>query len=354
MTELRYGIEDRPEHWWQSLLFGWQHTLVDISPFVLPLALAAALGMDAAATAELISFGLIGMGVATLIQTTFGNRLPIIQGPSATLAGTLAPVATQVGGAAMWGAVFVGAIAETAIGLSGLLGRLRRAFPPVVAGVVVLTIGLSLGRLAISLSVGDGSAPNLALAAGVVALVLLLQKFGADRWGGLLARAAIDIAIWVEGLGVGGALGLVDWQLVASRPWLQLPRPFPYGGPGFGWEFGIAATLAVAAGYIGSMVESVGDYVATAAVADEELTETHVSRGITAEGIGCMLAASVGGMPCTSYTQNVGIIAATGIASRHVVRVAAVILLAYGLCPKFVAMLVALPRTVLGGVFLLV
>ncbi|MCG8462841.1 MAG: hypothetical protein MI919_41680, partial [Holophagales bacterium] len=103
-----YGIDERPPTVWESLLYGWQHTLVDISPFVLPLAVAAALGLSAGDQARLISFCLVAMGVATLIQTTIGNRLPIVQGPSATLIGSLVPLAGTLGGAAMWGGIFVG------------------------------------------------------------------------------------------------------------------------------------------------------------------------------------------------------------------------------------------------------
>ncbi|MFQ5584978.1 MAG: solute carrier family 23 protein, partial [Calditrichia bacterium] len=101
-------------------------------------------------------------------------------------------------------------------------------------------------------------------------------------------------------------------------------------------------------------VESLGDYAATCAVADEKYTVTHMNRGILAEGLGSMLAAVFGGLPCTSYTQNIGIIATTRVASRFVVQIAAVILILYGLCPKFGALLIAMPRSVLGGVFIIV
>ncbi len=354
MARLVYGIEERPPRLWETLLYGWQHTLVDISPFVLPLAIAAAIGMSPLQSAELINFCLVAMGVATLLQSTLGNRLPIVQGPSATLTGALVPVGTHLGAGAMWGAAFAGALIETLIGAARLPGLLRRFFPPVVAGTVVVAIGLSLGRLAVRLSVGEGRAEGWLLAVAVVLFVLALQRWGARLGGGLLARAAVFTAIWTIGVGGGTLLGRVDWSLVVERPWLQLPRLFPWGGPGFGWQFGIAATLAVAAGYLGSMVESVGDYVATCAVAETRLRDRHVNRGIMAEGLGCVASLALGGLPCTSYTQNVGIIATTGVASRTVVRVAGCVLLAYGLCPKFGALLVALPRPVLGGVFVIV
>ncbi len=349
-----YGIDERPGTWWESALYGWQHTLVDISPFVLPLAVAGAIGMAAAEQAQFINSCLLAMGIATLIQTTFGNRLPIIQGPSATLTGTLAPIGAQLGGPAMWGGAFVGALLESAVGASRILGRLRRLFPPAVSGVVIVSIGLALGQFAVRLAIGDGRFINLVLAGSVIGLIFILQIALRNVWGGLLARGAIFLSIWVVGLFAGSLMGEVDWGLVAAKPWIGIPRLFPYGGPGFGWEFTWAAVLGVTVGYFGSMVESLGDYAATCAVAGETYKVRHMNRGILAEGVGSLVASCIGAIPCTSYTQNVGIIAATGVASRFVVRIAAVILLLYGLCPKLGALLVAMPRAVLGGVFILV
>ncbi len=309
---------------------------------------------SASEEARFINFCLFSMGVATLLQTTIGNRLPIIQGPSATLTGTLAPVAGQLGPAAMWGGAFVGGLVEMVVGASRILTILRRLFPPVVAGTVVLTIALALGQVAVRLLVGDGDTLNFVLAGAVIALVFALQVLGRSVLGGILARGSIFLSIWVVGLGVGGALGEVDWTLVSEKAWISLPSLFPYGGPGFGWEFLGAAILAVLAGYFGSMVESLGDYAATCAVTDEPYTARHMNRGIFAEGLGSAIASVFGGLPCTSYTQNIGIIAATRVASRFVVQIAAVVLLLYGLSPKFGALLVAMPRSVLGGVFVIV
>ena len=349
-----YTIDERPAHWWESLLYGWQHTLVDISPFVLPLAIAGALEMAAPERAQLISFGLVAMGVATLIQTTFGNRLPLIQGPSATLTGTLAPIASQLGGPAMWGAAFVGGLVEMLVGASRVLANLRKLFPPIVSGVVVTSIGFALGQLAVRLAIHEGRPLDWMFAGAVMLCIFVLQVRFRHVAGGLLARAAIFISIWVVGLGLGGALGAVDWQLVNDAAWFAWPALFPFGGPGFGWAFVPAAILGALAGYLGSMIESLGDYAATCTVAGEEYTVQHMNRGIFAEGLASALATVIGGLPCTSYTQNIGIIATTRVASRFVVQIAAVILTLYGLCPKFGALLVAMPRPVLGGVFVIV
>ena len=349
-----YGIDERPAAWWEAVLYGWQHTLVDISPFVLPLAVGAALGMAAGEQARFINDCLLAMGIATLIQTTVGNRLPIVQGPSATLTGALVPIAGSMGGPAMWGGIFAGALLEMLVGASRVLGFLRRLFPPTVSGVVVIAIALALGQFAVRLAVGDGGAANFAWAGGVIAVIALLQTVFRRAGRGIVGRGAIFLAIWAVGLGVGSLAGAVDWSLVAAKPWLGPPRFFPYGGPGFGWTLVPAAMLGVAVGYLGSIVESLGDYAATCAVSGETYRVRHMNRGIFAEGLGCAVAACLGALPVTSYTQNIGIIATTGVASRFVVRIAAGVLILYGLCPKFGALLVAMPRAVLGGVFVLV
>jgi xanthine/uracil permease len=277
-----FKIDEKPKTIWESLLYGWQHTLVDISPFVLPLAVAGAIGMSVTEKAQFINFFLFSMGIATIIQTTIGNRLPIIQGPSATLTGTLAPLASQMGAPVMWGGASIGGLIEMFIGASRILKYLRKLFPPVVSGVVIVCIGLALGQLAIRLTISDGSGLNFIFAAAVVALIFVLQIRFKNAFGGIISRGAIFISIWVVGVGVGGITEKVNWALVAAKPWFSFPKLFPYGGPGFGWEFGLVAILTVMTGYLGSMVESLGDYAATCAVADEKYTVQHINKGIFA------------------------------------------------------------------------
>lgn len=348
------GIEDKPKTWWEGLLYGWQHTLVDISPFVLPLVVATACGLSAEEGAVWVSRSLFAMGIATIIMTTFGNKLPIIQGPSATVTGALASVANIYGMAAMWGAAFLGGIIEWIVGASRILGVLRKVFPVIVSGIVVISIGFSLGRTAVGWMIGDGSITNFILAAAVILCIFILQFATRNIAGGIISRGAIFFSIWIVGVGLAGVMGKVDWDLVASKPWIAFPGFFPYGGPGFGWKFAGGAIIGALVGYLGSMVESIGDYAATCAVSGETYKVKHMNKGIAAEGLGCVIATVLGGMPCTSYTQNIGIIATTKIASRHVVKIAAGILMLYGLSPKFGALLVAIPRCVIGAVFVVV
>jgi uracil permease len=354
IVEPIYKIDERPTTWWECILYGWQHTLVDISPLVLPLVVAAAIGMTELEGAQFVNFSLFAMGIATILQTTIGNRLPIIQGPSATLTGALASVGSVLGVPAMWGGVFVGGLIEMAVGASRILKYLRKLLPIGVSGVVVISIGASLGQTAVGWMIGDGRAINFILGGTVIVLIFILQLSCKNILNGIISRGAIFFSIWLVGLGLAGVLGEVNWALVAQKPWFALPKLFPYGGPGFGWEFGAAAILGILAGYLGSMVESIGDYAATCTVSGEIYKVSHMNKGIFSEGLGCVVASIFGGMPCTSYTQNIGVIATTKVASRFVVQIAAVILMLYGLSPKFGALLVAMPRPVLGGVFAVV
>lgn len=348
----KIGIDEKPATWYESIIYGWQHTLVDVSAFVMPLLVATAAGLGPAEGATWVSRGLFGMCLATLIQSTIGNRFPILQGPSATVTAAISSVVALYDINAMWGAIFVGSIVEMLIGASGILGSLRKIFPVVVSGIVVTSIGVSLAMTATGWVVGDGSPVNFLLAFAVIALIIIFTFIFKKPLNGLLSRGAIFWTIWIVGLGLGSLTKTMDWGLVASKPWIEIPKLFPYGGPGFGWTFGIGAIIGAFSGFLGSIVESIGDYAATAAACNVDYKVKHMSRGIFAEGLGCLVASIFGGIPVTSYTQNVGVITTTKIASRYVVRISAVILGLYSLVPKFGALIAAMPRSAIGAVFL--
>jgi uracil permease len=348
-----YGVDDRPSAP-ETLLYAWQHTLVDVSPFVLPLMVAGAVGYGAAEAAAMISACLLVMGVFTFVNVTWGNRLPAVLGPSATDSGAMATAGAIFGAPAMWMAGFVGGLFETAVGASGVLRPLRRFLPPYVCGIVVFTIGASLARVAGGWVFADPRPAMLSVAAATVVSVLALTGIG-HRFGvGILARGAILASLLVFGVGVAGLLGLADFGALARAPWLALPRPFAFGGPGLGWTLAAGAVAGVVIGYVGSIAESIGDYAATCAVAGIPYRMRHIHRGITVEGIASAVGALFGALPLTTYSQNVGVIATTRVASRRVIQVAAALLVLYGLCPKVGSLLVLIPRPIVGAVFLVI
>ena len=253
--ELIYRLNERPKTVWETIFYGYQHTMVDISPFIVPLGVAAALGMSSGEASYFINLCLFSMGIATLLQTTIGNRLPIVQGPSVILIGVVANIGQKLGAGVMWGAIFVGGLLETLLGASGLLKYLQKIFPPAVAGVVVICIGLSLGQVAVMLSVGQGDVSNFLYSGLVMLMIFVLQVCFPKALNGLVARGSILFSMFFVGVIVASFAGDVDWDLVNEKAWLSFPSFFPYGGPGFGWEFVLAAILTCLAGYLGSVFE---------------------------------------------------------------------------------------------------
>jgi xanthine/uracil permease len=315
---------------------------------------ASAVGYSAAAAAAMISACLVCMGLATFVNATWGNRLPSVLGPSATDTGAMASAGAIFGPNAMWMAGLVGGVMETAIGLSGVLARLRRFLPPYVCGILVLVIGVSLARVAGGWLFADPRPAMLGLAGTTVLTVLALTILGARLRLGLLARGSVLFALLFCGVGLASLLGLANFAALARAPWFGLPRLFAFGGPWLGWELAAGAVIGVGIGYIGSIAESIGDYAGTCAVSGIVYRVRHMNRGITVEGIASAVGPLFGALPLTTYAQNIGVIATTRVASRRVVQVAAVLLLLYGLSPKLGALLVTIPRPIVGAVFLVI
>ena len=186
----------------------------------------------------------------------------------------------------------------------------------------------------------------------VAFLFALFLKF---KCKGILSNAFVLISVLVVGVVISTIVGEYNWAKVGAAPWFAMPKLFPFkglfGGTTKPFVFIGIAIIGGFTGYIGSIFESLGDYAATCAVCGEEYKVKHINKGIAAEGAGCIVSGLLGALPVTSYTQNIGIIAATGIASRFVTQVAAVMFILYGLSPKLAMMLACMPRSVVGGVF---
>ena len=347
-------IDDVPKTWWQTMYFALQITLVDFTPFIWAGSFVFLAGLPESVIPVMIAACFIAMGVGTLIQTTIGNRLPIVQGPSASLVAAMGSVTAVYGMPAMWGAVIIGGLLEFLVGAGRLMSKIRALLPPVVIGAVVASVGFVAARLAIMWTFSN----TQPLYMGMAIVAFLLALFFKFRCTGLLSHGFILITVVIVGIIGGSLFGVFNWAGVANAKWFALPRLFPFRnfeGVGNGRAIAIvgAAIIGGLSGYIGSMFESIGDYAATCAASDEVFRVKHIDRGIMAEGLSCMASGVIGALPVTSYTQNVGIIAATGIASRRVTQVAALLFLLYGLCPKLAMILASIPRPVIGSVFLI-
>ena len=357
-----YGLDDRPP-FGRAVILALQHVLTMFGSTVsIPLLFGPAMGMDQAQTARLISSVMLCSGVATLLQSTFGSRLPIIQGVSFSFIGVffliIANVKEQGGTPAnmmqyIAGAIIVGAIVEALVGFSGLMGWLRRLLSPVVVGPVIMLIGLALFQHGAPKAGTDWSVSLLTIGL-IILFSLILSKSNK-----LFRLFPILLALLIV-VGICFVFSLAGWfqpgdpshvQLTAfeESPWVRTEGIFlPWGPP----KFSLAFALAAMAAYLASMIESFGDYHACSQMAGGgDPTAQQISRGIGFEGIGCLVTGLLGGFSSTSYSENIGLVGLTKVGSRFVVQIGAVLLILLGLLAKFGALAAAIPGPVVGGLY---
>ncbi len=340
----------------QAVPLGLQHVLAMFASNVTPsiiVAGAAGLAFGGAEQIYLIQMAMLFAGIATLFQTVgigpIGARLPIMQGTSFAFVGVLAGVAATQGLSVALTACIIGGVIHFALG--AVIQHLRWLFPPLVTGLVILAIGLYLIPVAIKYAAGGaadfqmaaesfGSLKHWSVALTVIIVALVLKFFTK----GILSNAAILIGL-IAGYALAFALGMVNFGAVAKASWVIVPTPLPYG-----FEFSLGAVIAVTLVSIVSAIETVGDASATTkAGAGREATDKEIAGATYADGLGTAVAGVFGGLPNTSFSQNVGIVGMTGIMSRHVVTVGGVILVICGLLPKIGAVIASMPLPVLGG-----
>lgn len=340
----------------QAIPLGLQHVLAMFASNVTPsiiVAGAAGLAFGGAEQVYLIQMAMLFAGVATLFQTVgigpVGARLPIMQGTSFAFVGVLVGIAgTQGLGVALTACVIGGAIH---FALGAFIKHLRWLFPPLVTGLVILAIGLYLIPVAIKYAAGGaakfqmeaesfGSLMHWKVALSVIFTALVLKFFAK----GIISKAAILIGM-VVGYMLAYYYGMVKFDAVQNAEWFTSIKPIPYG-----FEFSLGAVVAVTLVCIVSAIETVGDTSATTkAGAGREATDDEIAGATFADGLGTAIAGVFGGLPNTSFSQNVGIVGMTGIMSRHVVTIGALFLILCGLVPKIGAVIASMPLPVLGG-----
>ncbi len=340
----------------QAVPLGLQHVLAMFASNVTPsiiVAGAAGLAFGSAEQIYLIQMAMLFAGVATIFQTVgfgpVGARMPIMQGTSFAFVGVLAGISATQGLGVALTACIIGGLIHFALG--SVIGRIRFLFPPLVTGLVILAIGLYLIPVGIKYAAGGaadfqmaaesfGSLKHWSVALTVIVVALLI-KF---KTSGALSNAAILIGL-LAGYAVAAMSGMVSLAGFQKASWVTSIQVLPYG-----FEFNLGAVIAVTLVSIVSAVETVGDTSATAkAGAGRDATDEEIAGATYADGLGTAVAGVFGGLPNTSFSQNVGIVGMTGVMSRHVVTIAGVVLVICGLLPKIGALIASMPLPVLGG-----
>jgi NCS2 family nucleobase:cation symporter-2 len=338
---------------------GIQHVLAMFASNVTPaiiIAGAAGIAFSAPERVYLIQMAMLFAGVATLIQTIgigpIGAKLPIVQGTSFAFLPIMIPAVAGAGVAGLGGlmtGVVIGGVFHFCIGL--FIKRIRFALPPLVTGLVVLMIGLALIKVGIEYAAGGagdfnrgkpewGGIRNWSVAFTVIVVTLAIKFFAK----GFLTSAAILLGL-LAGYALSFALGMVNFGSVGNASWAALPQFMS-----FGWSINWAIIIGMCLMAFISAIETVGDTSGiTKGGAGREATDVEVQGATFADGLGTAIAGLFGSLPNTSFSQNVGLIAMTGVMSRHVVTVGGIFLIVCGLIPKIGAIVNTMPFPVLGG-----
>lgn len=340
----------------RALPISLQHVLAMIAGVITPpIIIAGVVGGTPQEKLLLIQVAVLASGVCTLLHLygawKFGARLPAIFGVGFAYVPTLIAVGGQFGIEGILGAQLIGGITMMVVGY--FIQYIRHLFPPVVAGTVVLVIGLSLYDIAIRYMAGSGNVDAPEFGAPVnwgVGLVTLLTVLVASQFGrGVVKLSAIMVGILVGYL-LSLALGMVSFTSVAEAEWVAVPEVMP-----FEMEFHTAAIVSMVVICVINSVQTIGDLSATTVGGmNRELKTGELTGGLLGNGLTTAASAFFGALPTSTFSQNVGIVAMTKVISRSVLVIAGLFMLLAGLSPKFGAIMTTIPYPVLGGATIIV
>lgn len=361
----------------QAIPLGLQHVLAmfvgNLTPLIIITgACGLASGEFTALQLNLFQNAMFVAGIVTLVQLytigPIGGGVPIIMGTSSGFIGVFQSVSKSMGGGilaygAIMGASIIGGLFEGVLGFC--IKPLRKFFPAVVTGTVVLSIGLSLISVGINSFGGGntakdfGSIENLLLAIFVLAMILFFKhgtkgfsSFSAILLGiicGYVVACIMGLVLPTTGITADGVeytkAWVLNWDKVADAAWIEIPKFMPVE-----IVFDLRAILPVLIMFIVTAVETVGDISGVMEGGlGREATDKELSGGVICDGIGSSFAALFGVLPNTSFSQNVGLVSMTKVVNRFALATGAIFLILCGLCPKLGAIVSIMPQSVLGG-----
>ena len=359
---LIYGLNDRPPLK-DTFFAALQHLLaIFVAIITPPLIIAGAMKLDLETTGFLVSMSLFASGISTFIQCRrigpIGCGLLCVQGTSFSFIGPIIAAGNILGGTAglstIFGATIAGSFVEMIV--SRILKYTRKIITPLVSGIVVTLIGMSLIKVGITACGGGemakadgtfGAFQHVGLAALVLVLIILFNR-SSNRY---LRMSSIVIGLAV-GYAVAWAMGLVNFSTVNDFGGFNIPVPFRYG-----ISFDISSIIALGLVYLITAIEAYGDITANSLISGEpvegEKFVRRASGGILADGFNSMLAGVFNSFPNSIFAQNNGMIQLTGVASRYVGYFIAGMLVLLGLFPAVGLVFSLMPEPVLGGATLL-
>lgn len=354
---LIYELDGRPPLA-VALPLGLQHVLAMFTSNLAPCFLVAGVvELDTAGKIIMVQCAMLISGVTTFLQlyplSIFGKKsklprigaeLPIVMGTSFAFVPTSITIAQAYGLPGVLGGALAGSLVEFVMGF--FIRPLKKFFPPLVIGAVLVAIGINLLKAGTNYWAGGVDSPtfgapdNMLLGFIVFLSVVLCQRFGK----GMFQVSSLLIGVLV-GYVAAFFMGMLSFAPLANAAWYEIPMPFR-----FGYEFHLDAVLGFAALYIVSGLETIGNTSGiTVAAFDREATVKETSGAIMADSFGSMLATIFNTLPNTAFGQNAGIVAMTRVVNRFCIATGAAVLVVAGFIPKVGALFTMMPNPVLGG-----
>lgn len=332
-----------------------QHVLLFLaSTLAIPLIIGSSLGFSSAEITLMLQCSIFIAGIGTILQSLgvgpVGNRLPIILGATFTFVTPAIAISQAYGFPAFIGASLVCGVAVALFGAVSVK-FIRKVFPPVAMGCVIMVIGLTLVSVAVGYCAGGSDSPTYgSLQNYGVALFTLVIVIALNAWGkGFIKGASVLIAL-IAGFVLSAALGMVDFSSLNDSSWFSLAQPLH-----FGISFQLPAIIIMALLTLVNLVEFLGDTSTVAFItANRVATKEDLSRGVVCDGVASILGALFNSTPTISYSGNIGLIGVTGVKSRYVVAAAGGFMVVLGFIPKLAAFLSLIPTPVIGGATLVV
>ncbi|MFT4044692.1 MAG: nucleobase:cation symporter-2 family protein [Gordonia sp. (in: high G+C Gram-positive bacteria)] len=318
-------------------------------PLIVGGAMASAGQMKPDEIVHLITADLFVAGIATLVQSIgfwrFGVRLPLMQGVTFAAVGPMITIGLNHGITAIYGAVISCGIFMILV--APVVGKLIRFFPPLVTGTIILIIGVSLMSVAAGWFGGGvakgedfGTPKSIGFGFLTLLIIILLERLAPPA----IKRVSVLLGL-VAGTLISIPFGMTDWSDVGKSAWAAIPQPFYFGFP----TFDVSSIVAMIIVAMVIMTETTGDIVAVGEIVDKKITPQKLADGMRADGLGTVLGGVFNTFPYTAFAQNVGLVAITGVRTRHVASCAGIILVILGLLPKIAAVIEGIPQPVLGG-----
>lgn len=345
---------------------GIQHVMVMYAGAVaVPLIIGAALGLTKEQIALLINADLLCCGLITIIQArgvgVFGIKLPVMMGVSFAAVSPMIAIGLDpnLGLTGIFGATILAGIFSVLI--APIFSRMMGLFPPVVTGIIITVIGITLMRVGLEWVGGGkpqildqvtgqmianpeyGSMQNLGTALLVLLIILGITKFAK----GFLSNVAVLIGL-LAGFFIALVQGRINFDGLGDASWVAIVKPFAFGVPTLSWSLlGAAAILSLIMVVI--MVESLGMFLALGSICGRPPSREDLVRGLSTDGLGTLIGGIMNTFPHSSFSQNVGLVSVTGVRSRWVCVMGGVFLITLGLFPKLAFIVASIPNYVLGG-----